>query len=105
MSHDSSTFTETVPPWNGQKEDKVVFSLALFIIVLAALLLWMRQPAETKKAPVLPAELRQVVTELSIAVEEIQMLQSLEGVHPSLSNLADMGIAPFTDSALSLIHI
>jgi len=92
---------EQVPAWNGNKEDKVVFSAIIAILVIATALLWLRHQENTVHSIVIPKAITQSLTELSNAAEEIIMMQSLEGLQPSLNELKELDIAPFAPERLT----
>jgi bacterioferritin (cytochrome b1) len=91
---------EHIPSWNGKHEDKIVLSAILVILLVATALLWLRYQENVNHSTVIPKAITQSLTELSNASEEIAILQSLEGFVPSLNELKDLGIAPFSPERL-----
>ncbi|OUS25834.1 hypothetical protein A9Q99_20480 [Gammaproteobacteria bacterium 45_16_T64] len=96
-TNDNLTFIESVKPWDGRTEDILVFSSILLILILASGLLFLLYPPQPNHHVRIPNNIRQPLTELSIAAEEIIMLRELEGKTPSLPSLQAMGIPPFED--------
>lgn len=95
-----NAFVEVVPPANGKREDRIVFSLCIGILALAAsLMLWLYPSSNTQFVAV-PKPVLASLTALSNAGEELMLLRDIEGQTPELLNLAAMGIAPFSASSL-----
>lgn len=93
-------FVEVVPPANGKREDRIVLSLCIAILALAAsLMLWL-YPSSNTQFLVVPRPVLASLTALSNAGEELLLIKDIEGETPELLNLAAMGLAPFSASSL-----
>ncbi|MCL6420590.1 hypothetical protein [Aestuariirhabdus haliotis] len=86
---------EVVVPWNGKTEDRLVFFSMTLIVVLAVVLLRWLYPSQSAVYSVVPDELRQPLTALGNAAEELLLLREIEGQLPLLDGLSQRGIEPF----------
>lgn len=93
--------TETVHPFDGKREDKYVFSSIVAILFLAGILLFTLYPATKIDNAKAPKEIRQTLTELSNAAEEIGMIAEMEGALPSLQTLMEFSLEPIAPSPLA----
>ncbi|MFC3149794.1 hypothetical protein ACFOEK_02005 [Litoribrevibacter euphylliae] len=97
----SAVCVEEVTPWNGKLENRFVFLTLCLMFSLAVILLHWLYPSKNTERVKIPNEIRQQLTSLSNAAEEILLLKELEGTQPSLQSLQDMGIAPFSQIQLA----
>ena len=97
----SSTSVEVVPPWNNRVEDRLVFALIGAILLLAASLMVWLYPPQSWTDDRVPNPLRQDLTALSNAAEELRLLTELEQRQPDLAELIELGITPFASNPLS----
>lgn len=91
----SSVVEEKIRPVNRQGEDAVISCLVVAVVCCSALMLWLRQPSQVVAVERVPDGARQILTELSVAAEEIHMMTELDGKYPSMNDLRQMGVAPF----------
>ena len=92
---------EHIPAWNGKKEDKYVFSFLLAVFVIAALLMQWLYPKDKVTAEKIPHDIRQQLTALSNAAEEILLLTEMTDQAPSLLELQEMTVPPFAKVPLN----
>ena len=92
---------EHIPAWNGKKEDKYVFSFLLAVFVIAALLMQWLYPKDKVVVEKTPQDIRQQLTALSNAAEEILLLTEMTGQAPSLLELQEMAVPPFAKVPLN----
>ena len=92
---------EHIPAWNGKKEDKYVFSFLLAVFVIAALLMQWLYPKDKVTAEKIPHDIRQQLTALSNAAEEILLLTEMADQAPSLLELQEMAVPPFAKVPLN----
>jgi hypothetical protein len=97
----TSGTVEVVRPWDNRLEDRLVFALIGAILLLAASLMVWLYPPETWTDDRVPGPLRQDLTALANAGEELRLLIELEQRQPALSELVEYGITPFADHPLS----
>ncbi|UZE97078.1 DUF6162 family protein [Alkalimarinus alittae] len=101
MTASTDFFVEKVHPANGRGEDPIVAALIVVVLAVAALLLWLRQPPEVVVAERVPDEVRQVLTELSVAATEIKMMAELDEKVPTIEVLQASGVTPFANAGAS----
>jgi len=92
---------EVIPTHSGSKENRYFFLTLLGVVLLAIILLW----ATVHKHNVverLPNQLSNLATQLSIASDEIAMLQDvgLLSQEPTLSELHDNQLEPFMSESM-----
>ena len=92
---------EHIPAWNGKKEDKYVFSFLLAVFVIAALLMQWLYPKDKVVVEKIPHDIRQQLTALSNAAEEILLLTEIADQAPSLLELQEMAVPPFAKVPLN----
>ncbi|MCH2159925.1 MAG: hypothetical protein MK096_14250 [Oleiphilaceae bacterium] len=93
--------SETVLARDGKLEDKIVFGFSLLTLLTAAALLYALYGHQHSDFTAIPKPIRAALTSLSNAGEEIQIIREIEEYIPSIDSLSELGIAPFTPSALS----
>ncbi|WP_250654898.1 hypothetical protein [Alkalimarinus coralli] len=94
----SSVVEEKIRPINRQGEDTVIACLVVAVVCCSVLMLWLRQPGQVAAVERVPDGARQTLTELSVAAEEIHMMTELDGRYPTVSDLRQMGVAPFASN-------
>lgn len=89
-------FREIVPPSNSYQENRIFFVAILSVLALAGFLLWLTVDKQ-EKVNRLPNHLSNLATQLSIASDEIIMLQDIGMLSPvpTLSELRENQLAPF----------
>lgn len=91
-----SVVRETVPTNDSKHENRFFFLTLLVVIGLAGMLLWLSNQ-DTAAEKSLPNHLSNIATQLSIAIDEIMMLQDIGVISaaPSLSELLSNQLEPF----------
>ena len=89
-------FKEIVPPSNSHQENRLFFVTIVVVIALAALSLWLTVDKQ-EKVNRLPNHLSNLATQLSIASDEIEMLQDIGMLSqvPTMVELREQQLAPF----------
>ena len=94
-------FRETIPANGANLENRLFFGTLIVVVLLAAVLLWasVYKQAET---PRLPSHLSNLATQLSIAADEITMLQEagLISYAPRQTELKENRIEPFVSEQM-----
>jgi len=95
-------FTEHVIPANGRRESFWVLGTVATILLAGALALPENQSTpesiQTTQTSELNIKEKQLVMDLSTALPEIRFEHEISGTLPSLSSLAELGIAPFAST-------
>lgn len=97
MKNQPSVFREIIPTTDSHQENRYFFLTLIGVFWCAALLLWL--VSHKDQAPIrLPNQYSNLATQLSIASDEIGMLQDVELIsqQPNLSDFIDNELAPFT---------
>lgn len=92
---------EVIPTNDSKQENRYFFLTMGAVLWLAAFLLWASNHSD--KAPSrLPNHLSNLATQLSIASDEIAMLQEVEllGTEPTLNELIDNQLEPFASETV-----
>lgn len=97
QAHQTQVVREVIPLTDSHKENRYFFLTLIGILLSAALLLWFTGHKDHHTIR-LPNHLSNLATQLSIASDELAMLQDIEMVsqQPSLTELLDNELAPFT---------
>ena len=101
MTANTDFFVEKVPPSNSRGEDPIVAALIVVVLAVAALLLWLRQLPEVVVVERVPDEVRQLLTELSVAATEVKMMAELDEKAPTIEVLRAAGVTPFANAGAS----
>ncbi|KZX75624.1 hypothetical protein A3715_11605 [Oleiphilus sp. HI0009] len=100
-----TTYSEKVRARDGKLEDKLVFGFSALTLLIAAILLYSLYGHPQADFTAVPKPIRAALTSLSNAGEEIQMVRAIEGRIPSVDELSELGIQPFSSTHLeSLIQ-
>ncbi|USD67272.1 hypothetical protein [Vibrio sp. SCSIO 43136] len=97
-------YIEVISPADGKREDKVVLSTIAILFVIAAVLIVTIYRHDNIKISHIPKGLQQHLTSLSNSAEELILLSSIDGKTPTLDDLIDMGIEPFTPPLVSTLE-
>lgn len=101
------TLVQEIIPTNDSQQENRFFFLTLFLVLwLAAYLLWLTTDHH-KQTVRLPSHLTNLATQLSIASDEIAMLQDIEllSEETTLEQLQEQELSPFTTEAVVMAGV
>jgi len=96
---------EIIPPADGKKEDKIVLSCIVAVVLTASSLLFWLYPPKSNHKPTIPQGMHAHLTSLANATDEILMMSEMGEKFPSLSELVNFDIAPFTQQNIGNLSV
>ena len=96
---------EIIPPADGKKEDKIVLSCIVAVVLTASSLLFWLYPQKSNHKPAIPQGMHAHLTSLANATDEITMMSEMGEKFPSLSELVNFDIAPFTQQTIGNLSV
>ena len=100
LTSQDDVIVEVIRPADGIVENRIVLLSVISILVFASSLMFWLYPVQKSNEVLIPKGLHAHLTSLSNAADEITMMMELDMGVPTLSDLVDLEIAPFTPNAI-----